>query len=143
MNNVLYEASFKLDVSLLIPIIMLVFIALFPKLWKKLEKNTNAHYRIYQDRIYEEITESEYITFSNKNREEREQLEKSITEAERALAEIEEKIAAGDDRRARIDRYINVSKLTREIVEDLVDCIYVSKRDPGSKTLNVEIKWNL
>lgn len=110
---------------------------------KKLEKNTNAHYRIYQDRIYEEITESEYITFSNKNREEREQLEKSITEAERALAEIEEKIAAGDDRRARIDRYINVSKLTREIVEDLVDCIYVSKRDPGSKTLNVEIKWNL
>ena len=42
MNNVLYEASFKLDASLLIPIIMLVFIALFPKLWKTLEKNNEV-----------------------------------------------------------------------------------------------------
>lgn len=42
MNNVLYEAGFKLDALLVIPVVMLVFIALFPVLWKIYEKNNEV-----------------------------------------------------------------------------------------------------
>lgn len=42
MNNVLYEAGFKLDALLVIPVVMLVFIALFPVIWKIYEKNNEV-----------------------------------------------------------------------------------------------------
>ena len=34
MNNVLYEATFKFDLTLLIPIVMMIFILAFPKILK-------------------------------------------------------------------------------------------------------------
>lgn len=35
MNNILYEASFEFDLFWLIPIFMMIFIAVFPVIWKK------------------------------------------------------------------------------------------------------------
>ncbi len=35
MRNVLYEATFKFDLVFLIPVVMMIFIAVFPIIWKK------------------------------------------------------------------------------------------------------------
>ena len=40
-----------------------------------------------------------------------------IVENERAMAEIERKIAIGDNRRELVEQYANVDHLTREMVE--------------------------
>ena len=58
------------------------------------------------------------------------------------LTEIEEKIAAGDNRRELIEQYTNLEHLTREIVETLIDYIYVGKRIPGTRDVPIEIHWN-
>jgi len=41
-----------------------------------------------------------------------------------------------------IEQYINIIKLNREIVEKLIDCIYVGRKDPKTKQIPIEIHWN-
>ena len=57
-------------------------------------------------------------------------------------AEIEERIAVGDNRRELIEQYTNLEHLTREIVEILIDYIVIGKRIPGTKDVPIEIHWN-
>lgn len=47
----------------------------------------------------------------------RERIKQMIVENERAMAEIERKIAIGDNRRELVEQYANVDHLTREMVE--------------------------
>lgn len=35
MNKVLYEISFKFEFMLLVPVVMMIYMAVFPKIWKK------------------------------------------------------------------------------------------------------------
>ena len=58
------------------------------------------------------------------------------------LAELEDRIAVGDNRKALVERYVNLEHLTREIVEILIDHITVGKRIPGTKDVPIEIHWN-
>ena len=63
-------------------------------------------------------------------------------DGEKQLSELEEKIAAGDNRRELIEQYTNLEHLTREIVETLIDYISVGKRIPGTRDVPIEIHWN-
>ena len=48
MNNILFEAAFHLDIMFLIPVFMIIFILLFPKIWKNSwkDKYTIISYKI-------------------------------------------------------------------------------------------------
>lgn len=48
MTNVLYEATFKFDFDLLIPVVMMIFILFFPKIFKAYakEKYTHVSYKV-------------------------------------------------------------------------------------------------
>ena len=57
-----------------------------------------------------------------------------IAEGEKKqLAALEDKIAAGDNRREIIEQYTNLDHLTWDIVEELIDYILVGKRIPGTR----------
>ena len=58
------------------------------------------------------------------------------------LAELEARIQAGDNRRALVERYVDLDHLTRDVVETLIDHIEVGKRIPGTKNVPIEIHWN-
>ena len=51
-------------------------------------------------------------------------------------------MSAGDDRRELVQRYANLERLTREMVEGLIDYILVGRRQPGEAAPPVEIHWN-
>ena len=72
----------------------------------------------------------------------RDRFERVIAEIEKQLSEIEEKIAADDNRRELIEQYTALEHLTREIVETLIDYIFIDKRIPGTKDVPIEIHWN-
>ncbi len=72
----------------------------------------------------------------------KERLERVMIDGQKQLAEIEERIAVGDNRRELIEQYTNLEHLTREIVEILVDYIVIGKRIPGAKDVPIEIHWN-
>ncbi len=73
---------------------------------------------------------------------ERDRLEQAKGEGEKQLAQLEEKIAAVDYRRQTLEPYIHPDRLTREMVEELIDYILVGKRIPGTREVPLEIQWN-
>ncbi len=71
----------------------------------------------------------------------KERLEAQVLECQKQIAEIDVKIAVGDNREL-IEKYVKVEHLTREMVEILIDKIMVGKRIPGTRNIPIEIHWN-
>ena len=72
----------------------------------------------------------------------RSRLEHVVTDTQKQLDEIEDKIKVGDNRRELIEQYSNLKHLTREMVNALIDYIVVDRRIPGTDQYPVEIHWN-
>lgn len=109
---------------------------------KKVEELSKGIRELYLDKVKGLISESDYVEMSKDFTAERGRLEHVITDGERQLAKVEEKIAAGDNRRQLIEQYTHLEHLTREIVEILIDYISVGKRIPGTREVPIEIHWN-
>ena len=73
---------------------------------------------------------------------ERDRLEHVIEDGEKQMRELEERIAIGDNRRALVEKYMNIEHLNREMVDTLIDYVTVGRRAKGTKTVPVEIHWN-
>ena len=57
------------------------------------------------------------------------------------IIDLDARIAAGDNRRAIIEKYINPTHLTREMVEILIDSISVGRRIAGTREVPITIYW--
>ncbi len=109
---------------------------------KKVAEYSKGIRELYMDKVKGLISESDYADMSRGFSTERDRLERVIADGEKQLAELDEKIAAGDNRRELIEQYTNLEHLTREMVETLIDYISVGKRIPGTKDVPIEIHWN-
>lgn len=109
---------------------------------KKIAEYTKGTRELYMDKVRGIISESDYIELSKDFSSERDRLEFASVEINRQISMLDEKIAAGDNRRELIERYTNLEHLNREIVETLIDYISVDKRIPGTKDVPIEIHWN-
>ena len=109
---------------------------------KKVSDLTKGIRELYLDKVKELITESDFIDISKEFNAEKQRLERVISDGEKQIAEIEEKIAVGDDRRELIEQYTDLKHLDRETVEALIDYIVVDRRIPGTNDYPVEIHWN-
>ena len=109
---------------------------------KKIDEYSKGIRELYMDKVKGLISESDYVDMSKGFITERDRIEHVIADGKKRLAEIEEKQAAGDNRRELIEQYTNPEHLTREIVETLIDYISVGKRIPGTRDVPIEIHWN-
>ena len=109
---------------------------------KKLADFAKAIRELYLDKAKGLFTEGDYTELSSGFVSDRERMESLIADTERQLLAIDEKIAAGDNRRELIEQYTNLDHLTREMVETLIDYIVVGKRIQGTRDVPVEIHWN-
>ena len=109
---------------------------------KKIEEYAKGIRELYMDKVRGLISEGDFAELSKGFSAERTRLERVVVETEKQLVQLEEKIAAGDNRRELIEQYTNLDHLTREVVETLIDYISVGKRIPGTKDVPVEIHWN-
>ena len=109
---------------------------------KKVSEYTKGIRELYMDKVKGVITESDFLEMSEEFTSERTWLENAIVDAQKKLAELEEKLEKGDNRRELIEQYTNLEHLTREMVETLIDYVSVGKRIPGTKNVPVEIHWN-
>ena len=97
---------------------------------------------LYLDKVKGLICEADFIELSKDFTSQKERLEAQVLECQKQIAEIEIKIAVGDNRRELIEQYVNVEHLTREMVEILIDKITVGKRIPGTRNVPTWIHWN-
>lgn len=109
---------------------------------KKIAEYSKGIRELYMDKVKGLISESDFVELSKDFTTEKERLERVMIDGQKQLAEIEERIAVGDNRRELIEQYTNLEHLTREIVEILIDYIVIGKRVPGTKDVPIEIHWN-
>ena len=98
---------------------------------------------LYLDKVRGLLSECDYLELSQNFAEDRSRIQALIEEKEKQLADVEEKLEAGDTRRAIIEKYAHLDHLPREIVEILIDYITVGKRVPGTRNVPIEIHWNI
>lgn len=109
---------------------------------KKISEYMKGIRELYIDKVKGLISENDFLELSKDFSTEKERLERLIAENQKRLAEIEEKIQAGDNRRELIEQYTHLEHLNREIVEILIDYISVDRRIPGTRDVPIEIHWN-
>lgn len=109
---------------------------------KKITEYSNGIRELYLDKVKGIITESEYLEFKANFDMEKKRLEQLVMDERRKLIEINDKLAAGDNKKRIIEQYVNLEHLDREIVEILIDYVVVGRRIPGTKEVPVEIHWN-
>ncbi|WP_338148001.1 recombinase family protein [Flintibacter muris] len=109
---------------------------------KRIAEYTKGLRDLYMDKVKGLLNESDFSALSKEFSAEKSRLERALLDGQRQLAELENRIAVGDNRKALVERYVNLEHLTREIVEILIDHITVNKRIPGTRNVPIEIHWN-
>ncbi len=109
---------------------------------KKAAEYSKGIRELYMDKVKNLISENDYVEMSKEFTTARNRLECAAANDKKQLSEIEKKIAADSDCHKLIEQYTSLKHLTREMVEILIDYIYVGKRIPGTKDVPIEIHWN-
>ena len=109
---------------------------------KRIGEYTKGIKDLYLDKIKGILNENDFASLSSDFSAEKARLEEMVTSCEKQLAEIDQRLAVGDNRREIIEQYLGLKHLTREIVEILIDHIVVHKRIPGTRDTPIEIHWN-
>ena len=97
---------------------------------------------LYMDKVKGIIRDADYTELAAGFQRDREHFVQLIREAELRLAELDERIAAGDNRRAIVEKYVALESLNRDAVEVLIDHVRVGKRIPKTRDVPIEIHWN-
>ena len=69
-------------------------------------------------------------------------LKEQVSKDAKKVEELEAQAETDGGCRERAGRYMKSGRLSREIVEAMIDHIYVGKRIPGTKNVPVEIHWD-
>ena len=109
---------------------------------KRIAEYTKGLRDLYMDKVKGLLNDSDFSALSKEFSSEKSRLERVLLDGQRQLAELEDRIAVGDNRKALVEQYVNLEHLTREIVEILIDHITVGKRIPGTHDVPIEIHWN-
>ncbi len=109
---------------------------------RKLGECNSGIKSLYLDKVKGLLTDNEFVEFSKDFHKDRERFKRQIEAMQNQLNDINEKIQTAHDRRQLVEQYTDVQQLTRPMVETLIDCIYVGKRDPVTKQRKIEIHWN-
>jgi DNA invertase Pin-like site-specific DNA recombinase len=94
------------------------------------------------DKVQEVITNDDYIQLTKDFHKDKQIYQKTIANYKKQLIILDEKIKHREDKEKITQQYTNVTGLTREIVEVLIDKIYIGKRNTETKELPIDIHWN-
>ena len=108
----------------------------------KINQFTKGLRDLYFDKVKGLICDADFVELSKDFTSQKERLEVQVLECKKQIAEIDIKIAVGDNRRELIEQYVNSEHLTREVVEIFIDKIMVGKRISGTRNVPIEIHWN-
>lgn len=97
---------------------------------------------LYLDKVKGIITEDVFIDLTKDLHADKDRADKTILSISKQIEELKEKLNSAKSKAERIKEYTDVQKLTREIVDTMIDYIKVGKRIPGTKDRLVNIYWN-
>ena len=108
-----------------------------------IQKKSKAIRDSYIDKINEIISQEQFIEFNKSFQKEKENLEKLLKEKEKKLLELNNEQETLKSKRQILEKYINVTELSREMVDNLIDYIEVGQKDPETKKKTIIIHWKI
>ncbi|MFI3227236.1 MAG: recombinase family protein [Clostridia bacterium] len=110
------------------------------KIEKEKEDFESAISASYLDKVKGFITESEFVKFNNKFSQEIEGKTAELTKLQQEIDEINQSLQNRVSKRELVEKYKNVTELTRVMVLELVDKVEIGKKKDGEIPIN--IFWN-
>ena len=98
--------------------------------------------KMYEDYLDGTISAEQYKIISNKFTDTIAELKVKCENIQGQIAHIESIKAEEADKKAIIDKYLYVDKLTREIVDDFIDTVYIGEYEAG-KDRKITIDWKI
>ncbi|MCM1233349.1 MAG: recombinase family protein [Ruminococcus flavefaciens] len=109
---------------------------------QKIAQFDTAMKNLYMDKVKGDIDAEQFKVLCRELEADREKVKDRYKLSVQKVGELQQQMEKQRDKKKVIREYVNVKKLNRAMVEQLIDYIEVSKRDPETKILNVEIHWN-
>lgn len=109
---------------------------------KKRDDYSKAIKELYLDKVKQIITEEDFIDMSKEFYENRDTIEKQISEKKSMLLQLNSQKVNVLNKRQKIEKYTHIEELTRNLVEELIDYISVGKKNPKNGERIIEIHWN-
>ena len=98
---------------------------------------------IYDDKASGVITLEEFMMLKSKYQNDTENCKLRINQINLEIAELEEKKIQNINEEEIFEKYRNIEKLDRLIVETFISKIIIGKVDPETKKRDIRIIWNV
>ena len=104
-------------------------------------KKEKAIQTSYIDKVNEVITTEQFIKFNEEFKAEKEQSEVLLKQKTKELMKFKDEQDILKSKRQLLEKYINVTELSREMIDNLIDYITVGVKDPITKKKPIKIYW--
>ena len=108
-----------------------------------INKYSKALKDLFMQKVNGHITEEEFVSLSSDLREDKEKIQKLLIQRQNKLLELSNEQETVKSKKQLLQKYINVTELSREMVDNLVDHIVVGQKDPITKKKSIEIHWKI
>ena len=98
---------------------------------------------LFMQKVNESITQEEFVSLSAELRKDKEHIETLLAEKQAKLLELNNEQDTLKSKKQILEKYTNVTELTREMTDNLIDYITVGQRDPITKKKEIEIYWKI
>ncbi len=109
---------------------------------KKVDAFSKGIKSLYFDKVKGIISDDDFLEFSKDFQADKNKFEKLIDEARQQIGNLDKQMQTIEDRQQFTLQYMNVSELNRDIIEKLIECIYIGRKDKVSKEIPIEINWS-
>lgn len=107
---------------------------------KNISKLQNNSFQLYKDKISGLFDDEQFKMLNDSFNKELKQLQKRMEEINKELDKLEIQRNARKSKDEVLEKYKNVEKLTFELVQELIEGIYVGKTDENNQR-EIDIKW--
>ncbi len=97
---------------------------------------------LYLDKVKGDIDGDQFQVIYHELDLDKENAKEAVRQLEWKMEQVQSQSGVQRSKRQIISEYVNPSELSRPIVEQLIDHIEVSRRDPETEMIKIEIHWN-
>lgn len=108
-----------------------------------INKKSKAIKDSYMDKVNGIISQEQFIEFNEEFQKEKQDIEMLLADKQKKLLELNNEQETLKSKRQLLEQYINVTELTREMIDNLIDYIEVGEKDPTTKKKSIKIYWKI
>ncbi|MBO7296636.1 MAG: recombinase family protein [Clostridia bacterium] len=96
---------------------------------------------LYIDKVKGLISESDFVAISCDIKKDIRRVEQEMVAVKKQIEDLDARIQAGDDRKKIIQKHIYPEHLTREMTEELIDKVIITRNPCNKKEIGINICW--